>query len=322
MRGGPRLEEVEVLLSRAAGQVVAPALEQKLATRAEADAAVGPVDLLLDDQVPPGDVAERHGIKILVAGLKPGTFDVLGARVLLNQVHGSVLDVGHGHEVARDVIERHPSDAQVGRTAAAACPGPAGGCGRDCRLVSMAPRARQTGERPGRSRPGLRERQGYAPRLPRPSPRRTSARRKANSVMSIRCPVSRSIPPIRTAWMSRARTGSWSIAVTGSSGNSSNSGQRKAPRPLPTSSRFPGAKDCNRPKTRRTRARPIVRLNLCISSPAACPLRKIAVSEPSDRSSSGVSSNPLSRPRDAPGQSAPARRPLPVSGSIARRLRS
>ena len=98
-----------MLLPGAAGQVVAPALEQKLALGAEADAAVGPVDLLLDHQVPPGDVAEGHGLQVFVAGLEPGAFDVLGPRVLLDLVHGSGPDVGHGHEVARHVVEASPA---------------------------------------------------------------------------------------------------------------------------------------------------------------------------------------------------------------------
>ena len=110
---------------------------------------------------------------------------------------------------------------------------------------------------------------------------------KSSFVPSIWCAVRASIPPNRTAWMSRERIGSSSIAVTVSLGNSSSRGQRKAPRPLPTSSRSSGVSDRSTPKTRRTLARPIVRLNLCISRSAACPIWKISTKACSDRSFSG-----------------------------------
>jgi len=56
--GSPGLEEVELLLPLAAIEEVPATLEAQLARRAEADADVSAVELLLDDQVAAGEGAE------------------------------------------------------------------------------------------------------------------------------------------------------------------------------------------------------------------------------------------------------------------------
>jgi hypothetical protein len=83
----PRLEQREVPLARAAPEVVAAALQQQLAIGVEADPGVRPVDLLLDDRVPAGQLAERHRREVLVAGLQPRALDVPRARVLEELCH-------------------------------------------------------------------------------------------------------------------------------------------------------------------------------------------------------------------------------------------
>jgi hypothetical protein len=77
-----------VALARSAGEEVAPALELQLERlRVEADAAVGPVDLLLDDEVPPTQLLEGHCLEILIPFLEPRAEDVPCAGVLVQPIH-------------------------------------------------------------------------------------------------------------------------------------------------------------------------------------------------------------------------------------------
>jgi hypothetical protein len=92
---GPLLEAVEVALAGAAGEVVAARLEEELAVGVEAEAGVGAVHLLLDDEVLALDVLEGDGLEVVVAVLEAGALDVAGARVFLEDRlqarHGFVL---------------------------------------------------------------------------------------------------------------------------------------------------------------------------------------------------------------------------------------
>src|SRR5579859_1194284 len=91
MAASPALEQVELPLARAAGEVMASALQQELAIRGEADGAVGPVHLLLDNQMPTGERLKRHYAQIIIAVLEAGALDVARARIFVHLVHGSGL---------------------------------------------------------------------------------------------------------------------------------------------------------------------------------------------------------------------------------------
>src|SRR5262249_43733611 len=54
----------------------------------EADAGVGPINLLLDDEVLPLDFTEAHAFEALVAFLEARAFDVLRPRVFDHLEHG------------------------------------------------------------------------------------------------------------------------------------------------------------------------------------------------------------------------------------------
>ena len=86
----PLLEQLVVLLPVAAGQVMAPALEQQLARGIKGQGRVGPVDFFFDHQRQPGDFIKGDLGKILVAGLQAGTLDVGRAGVFDDAiiVHG------------------------------------------------------------------------------------------------------------------------------------------------------------------------------------------------------------------------------------------
>src|SRR5262249_14923903 len=92
-RGGvrrrPPLEQVEVFLAVAADQEVAAALQEQLAARTEAQAGVGAVELLLDDEVPAADLGKRGAVEALVARLEARALQVGGARVLADGGHGA-----------------------------------------------------------------------------------------------------------------------------------------------------------------------------------------------------------------------------------------
>src|SRR5437867_2296665 len=76
MAGGPGLEEREVPLPRAAREEMPPALQQQPAPGAEAEAGVGAVHLLLDDQMAADQGPEGDAVEILVPGLSPRALEV------------------------------------------------------------------------------------------------------------------------------------------------------------------------------------------------------------------------------------------------------
>ena len=81
MHGGPLLEQVVMLLTRAAGKEMAAALEAQLAVVGERDRRVGAVDLLFEHDVAPGDLAEATLAQILVARLQPRALDMWSPRI-------------------------------------------------------------------------------------------------------------------------------------------------------------------------------------------------------------------------------------------------
>ena len=99
-----------------------------------------------------------------------------------------------------------------------------------------------------------------------------------NISASILTTVSRSTPPRLTAAKSPALLSLESIAVTGTCGNAASSGQRKVPRPLPTSSSLSGDNPRSIPSTRCTRGSSAFTLNLCRRNPATMPSCMVALS--------------------------------------------
>jgi hypothetical protein len=57
----------------------------------EANPAVGPVDLLLDDEVPAAQFLEGHGLQILVPLLETRAEDMSRARVFVQPTHGGTV---------------------------------------------------------------------------------------------------------------------------------------------------------------------------------------------------------------------------------------
>ncbi|MCY1240146.1 hypothetical protein D9M72_529800 [compost metagenome] len=82
MRRGPVLEQVELPLARAAGQVVAARLQQQLARRGERHGRVGAIEFFLDDHVLAVQCRQRRLAVVGIAGLQARAFQMRSTRVL------------------------------------------------------------------------------------------------------------------------------------------------------------------------------------------------------------------------------------------------
>src|SRR5262249_54146159 len=84
---GPALEQIPVLLARAADEDVAAALQPQPRAGVERDPGIGAVELLLDDAEPAAQRVERDLLEVGIAGLQPRALEVPGARILVDLCH-------------------------------------------------------------------------------------------------------------------------------------------------------------------------------------------------------------------------------------------
>ena len=85
---GPLLHKVIVPLSVAAGEVMAPALEQQFPFRAEGNGGICAVALLLNYQVSSLDLSKGDLGQVFVAGLQAGTHQVRCSGIFFDGFHG------------------------------------------------------------------------------------------------------------------------------------------------------------------------------------------------------------------------------------------
>jgi hypothetical protein len=84
--GGPGLEQAELPLARTAVEIMAAALQAKLARRGEADRTVAAVELLLNDQMASAEGFESDDRSVFIAGLQARALEMRRARILRERV--------------------------------------------------------------------------------------------------------------------------------------------------------------------------------------------------------------------------------------------
>lgn len=87
VRARPPLEQIPVLLSRAADEDMPATLQPESRLGIERDTGVRTIELLLDDAEPAAQHVERDLIEIGVARLEPRALEVTRARIFMDLAH-------------------------------------------------------------------------------------------------------------------------------------------------------------------------------------------------------------------------------------------
>ncbi len=268
--GGPSLAEIPMALAWSAGQVVAPALQKGSAIGPQAQPGVGAVKLLFDDHVPSPQRVQRHSGKIFIAGLQARPFQMWRARVLADGVRRARC---HPHTATPtrwpgtyvNEIRRAPAETNIDSSCS---------LGQQVEVLRVLVRRdgtlRTTADRPPAPlqpacRFGSRHVLQHFQKRDHIKRRCREANRGRVHARTIE------LRPASAPHLRQLFHATWINinGVTETSDIVSRSGQRKAPRPEPTSRMRDGAKPRKAPSARCTRGKSAVLLKRCSRKPAA-----------------------------------------------------